>query len=173
MTMSFLKLGMAATPGKDRRALLMSRPPPGFRLISLVPMLLTLRGASSTVARDSATTSAASTAMAASVNATFTTAGRDGVVSISYTVSLVYPKKETTTLCTPEGTPSRRYAPSKSVAVPEVWPWSTTEANGSGALVVASTTFPRTTQRPSGIWARTWVHAQKSAQSDNNRVQAG
>ena len=118
--MSFRKLGMAATPGSDRKARLMSRPPPGLRLISLVPMLRTLKGASSTVARDSATTSAASTAMAASFNATFTTAGRAGVVSISKTVLGVYPRNETTTLCTPAGTPSKRYAPSKSVAVPEV-----------------------------------------------------
>ena len=62
--MSFLKLGMAATPGNERKARLMSRPPPGFRLISFVPMLRTLNGASSTVPRDSTTTSAASTATA-------------------------------------------------------------------------------------------------------------
>ena len=87
--MSFRKLGMAATPGKERKARLMSLPPPGLRLISLVPMLRTLNGASSKVPREDATTSAASTAMAALLKATFTTAGRAGVVSISKIVSAV------------------------------------------------------------------------------------
>ena len=147
--MSFRKLGIAATPGNERKARLMSRPPPGFRLISLVPMLRTLNGDSSWVARDSVTTSAASTATAEACNATFTTAGRAGVVSTSYTVSVVYPKNDITTLCTPDGTPSSLYFPSKSVAAPVDAPCKTTVANGSGALVVASTTFPRMTHDPS------------------------
>ena len=103
--MSFRKLGMAATPGNERKARLMSRPPPGFRLISLVPMLRTLNGASSTVPRDSTTTSAASTATADSTKAAFTTAGRAGVVSTSNAVYVAYPRNETTTLCTPGAMP--------------------------------------------------------------------
>ena len=67
-------------------ARLMSRPPPGFRLISFVPMLRTLSGASAWVARRVSVTSAAPISTATAFSATLTTAGRAGVTSISNTV---------------------------------------------------------------------------------------
>lgn len=39
------------------------------------------------------------------------------------------------------------------MAVPDDCPCKTTEANGNGALVVASTTLPKMTQRPGAVWA--------------------
>ena len=95
MTMSFLKLGIAATPGKVRMARLMSRPPPGFRLISLVPRERTLSGASAALGRRAPTTSASSISMVEGLSMMFTTAGRAGVTSISNTVFVSYPKKLT------------------------------------------------------------------------------
>ena len=77
--MSLRKLGMAATPGRLRMALLMSRPPPGLRLISLVPMRRRETGASSSPFAVTATTSAASTATVKGSSVTLRKAGRAGV----------------------------------------------------------------------------------------------
>ena len=147
--MSLRKLGMAATPGRLRMALLMSRPPPGLRLISLVPMRRKETGASSSPLAVAATTSAASTVTVNGSRTTVRNAGRAGVISTSSRVAVLYPTELKDKLTSPGCNPDSSKAPSKSVEVPVTAPWTTTDTKGRVSPVTSSVTTPLT----DAVWA--------------------